>query len=323
MTYVLLGNYGVGNLGDEALRDYFLASFPSIHWKVVSARPYDENELPRLPGGLRSLFSPWWKVIGAIARSDGLVFGGGTLFTDIESVKACFLWHSYVMVARLFGKDIFFAFQGVGPFRTGIGESLAKSSFKHASYISTRDPKSFERVNGWMHGTSFKTTKIVQTFDPVFSFVKTQTTNVRSNNLIIIPRSNSTMEFYTRALNTAKSKQWDAISILLMQSHEESYASNRIKNMFDKGQRIDAYPVHTIGQLIHIVKTAGFVLTQRYHGAICAMALDVPYEAIPMVSGDKLDMVTKMDPAKCDDLVKTGRDTLFAALGEKGSTPST
>lgn len=74
MHCVLIGNYGVGNFGDEALKEYFLSAFPDITWSVVSARPSGE-ELPRLPGGFRSLFSHWWKTLGAIRNTDAVVFG--------------------------------------------------------------------------------------------------------------------------------------------------------------------------------------------------------------------------------------------------------
>ncbi|MBI5155969.1 hypothetical protein HZA45_01700, partial [Candidatus Peregrinibacteria bacterium] len=96
MRCVLIGNYGTGNFGDEALRSYFLKSFPEIEWQVVSARP-TADELPRLPAGPRSLFTTkWFRTIKALRHCDAVVFGGGTLFTDSESVFACFLWWLHV-----------------------------------------------------------------------------------------------------------------------------------------------------------------------------------------------------------------------------------
>jgi len=148
MRYLLIGNYGVGNIGDEALREYFFHSYSDVDWTVVSAHPR-RGEVPRFPLGVRSLLRPWWRTFHALHGSDGVVFGGGTLFTDVESVYACVLWWWHAFIARLFGKQVHLAFQGIGPFRTSLGERLARSVVASAATVSVRDLHSFERVKHW------------------------------------------------------------------------------------------------------------------------------------------------------------------------------
>ena len=83
MKCLLVGNFGVGNLGDEALKDYFLQEFSTVDWTVVSADPQGEKEVARLPGGVRSLLKlQWFKTLFAYRSCDAIVFGGGSLFTD-------------------------------------------------------------------------------------------------------------------------------------------------------------------------------------------------------------------------------------------------
>ena len=115
MRCVLVGNYSVGNIGDEALKEYFLSEFPDISWSVVSANPTDPRDVPRLPLGIRSLFTNWWKTINAIRHADALIFGGGSLFTDIESVWACVIWRAYALLASWCKVPVMLAFQGAGP----------------------------------------------------------------------------------------------------------------------------------------------------------------------------------------------------------------
>lgn len=143
-----MGNYGIGNAGDDILRDYFLERFPDVEWRVLSAHPQG-NELHRFPGGIRSLLScRWVRTLKALRQSRGMVFGGGSLWTDTESLHACIVWSLHVLFARMFRKPYLLAFQGIGPFKTRWGEVLARWVVKHASFISVRDTASFARLSG-------------------------------------------------------------------------------------------------------------------------------------------------------------------------------
>ena len=114
MRLLMVGNYGDGNVGDEALREYFLRRYTSHRWTVLSAHPSTPQELPRLPSGIRSFLSfKWLRTLNQLPDFDAVVFGGGSLFTDIESPLACILWWLHVRAARFFGKPVLLAFQGV------------------------------------------------------------------------------------------------------------------------------------------------------------------------------------------------------------------
>ena len=102
MRCLLISNYGTGNHGDVALKEYFLTRFPEVEWIVLSANAQSPRDVPRLPFGLRSLFTtPWWRTLAALRSSDAVIFGGGSLFTDVESVRACLLWWWHACVARM------------------------------------------------------------------------------------------------------------------------------------------------------------------------------------------------------------------------------
>jgi len=259
--YLLIGNYGVGNVGDEALKEYFLQRFPEVEWVVVSAHPKGEREIPRLPFGVRSLCTPWWRTVKAYRRCDGVVLGGGSLFTDAESVAAPLLWFGHVALAVFFRKPVFLAFQGMGPFRTWMGERFARWAARKSVCISVRDALSFRRVEHWNLNK-----KCILSFDPVFTLVDASKTCVSSNKLLIIPRSNSSREFWRKA-EEARRVRADA-----------SVAEPR-----------------TLDELSRAVASASFLLTQRYHAGIVALGLGVPFEAVPQVPGDKFDVLNRED----------------------------
>ena len=310
MRYLLVGNYGVGNLGDEALKEYFLKSFPDVEWQVLSAHPM-MGEYPRLPAGLRSLFAPWWKTLGVLRKSQGMVFGGGTLFTDIESSYACFLWWVHAVVARIFHKPVLLAFQGVGPFHTRVGEWFARRVFRHAAFISVRDEASAKRVESWRLNK-----EIVQTFDPVFSLMQSQGSLKSTQNVfVIIPRNNSDATFRDQAIGFARERNPESIVILTLKPDDarEQEVCRGLVTALDGQATI--VPVRSLSVLLVEVGRASSVLSQRYHGALAALALGKELTVVPQGEGDKMEELTKMhDPQGLSALVRVGEDALKTML---------
>lgn len=280
---LLIGNYGVGNVGDEALRTFFEQAFPDVAWTVVSAAPQGMHEVPRLPAGIRSLFQPWWKTFAAIHQADAVVFGGGSLFTDIESPFACFLWWMHAAAASLFGKPVLLAAQGIGPFKTKRGEWFARRAVSGARYISVRDLQSAARIKSWR-----KNTKVIQTFDPVFAlFQDKKTTIEHKNRLVIIPRHNSGKMLLEQAQEVLQKQEFSDVTILLMHADhpaEQSYAKHLIE-ILGKGsiRRVD-----TIDELCREVASTSYVVSHRYHGALAALAQGVTMEIVSQGDDDKL-----------------------------------
>lgn len=291
--YLLIGNYGIGNVGDEALKEYFLQRFPEVEWMVVSAHP-EAREFPRLPFGFRSLFTPWWRTLCAYWRCDGAVFGGGSLFTDVESSWAPFLWWWHGVLAWLFQKRIILAFQGIGPFRTWRGEWCARWVARRAAFLSVRDVLSLERVERWhLHK------KCILSFDPVFprieddirlrySFSAMPDDSGRSKNLLIIPRGNSSQAFRDR-VEEMRQEEWVGVCVQEPRS---------------------------LVELSTAVSSASFLLTQRYHAGIVALTLGVPFETVPQVLGDKLDALNHEDRdlLHLQERVRVGEEALRDAL---------
>jgi len=310
VTYLLIGNYGAGNLGDEALKEYFLREFSGVRWQVISAHP-ESGELPRLPGGFRSLFTSWWRTIGAYGNADGIVFGGGTLFTDLESVSACLIWWWHALIARLFRKPLILAFQGVGPFRTGVGEWLARWVFRRATFISVRDEASRSRLDSWNLNKN-----IIQTFDPVVLLIRSENSSESSQNVfVIIPRNNSDAAFLARAMTLAKERAPQEIVILSLRpdNEEERAVCRRLVTALGGKARVVA--VRSLQDLMREVARASFVLSQRYHGALMALALGKAMEVISQGAGDKLsELPSAVELPSCIDRAREGERQLRALL---------
>ena len=309
MRAVLIGNYGVGNLGDEAIKEYFLKRFPDVKWFVLSANP-QEGEFHRLPAGLRSLIKPWWKTLRVLRKSEGVIFGGGSLFTDTESVFACLLWWWHAFIAKLFRKPIHLAFQGIGPFHTKLGEACARWVVERAVSISVRDTLSFSRIAGWK-----KNTIVVQTSDPVISLIQAINIDICSKNvLIIIPRKNSNERFIQRVCELSREQEWDSVRILSLQPEDsgEQKVCQRINEVC--GGEAEVRSVLTLDDFSREVMEGSLVLTQRYHGALAAIALGKEYEVLEQKEGDKLCSLRGMSSEGLMQLVQNGEKSLRSAI---------
>ena len=310
MRYVLVGNYGTGNFGDEALKEYFLRAFPDMEWRVLSAHP-QLSEYPRLPGGLRSLLlTPWWRTLGVLHSCNGVVFGGGTLFTDTESVCACLLWWWHAFVSWLFRKKIILAFQGIGPFRTRVGEWCARWVVIHAAFVSVRDAASARRVAAWGLNKN-----IVLTFDPIFSLFKEKKQNTGSQKLlVIIPRKNSPAAFIGRAVELSKRSVWGEIQILsLAPGNREEQAVCRALAHALAVPSESIVPIWSADVLAALVSGATFVFSQRYHGALAALALGIPFEVMSQREGEA-SMLSSVSVPAALDLLRDGEQALRRVL---------
>ena len=307
MRCLLVGNFGVGNLGDEALREFFLQEFSDVEWTVVSATP-KVGEVSRLPSGPTSLLSlRWIKTLKAYRNSDAVVFGGGSLFTDIEMVRGCFLWWLHAAIAHMLGKKVHFAFQGIGPFTSRLGERFARSALGGGESVSVRDPLSYERVKSW--GLE---QKCVQSFDPVFSQMDKKSIHTSSQNILtLIPRRNSSVKFTEASQKAYESRTWDAVRIVSMQPDDvaESKFVGQLSSTFGAETRT----VDTLADLTSALADSGLVVSERYHGALAARALEIPLEIVSQRDGDKLDVLRDLSHFG-DAEVQRGVEVLRQAL---------
>lgn len=298
--YVLLGNFGDENFGDEAVLQAYTDRFTDVEWFVVSHNP-KPGQYARLPAGLRSLFAPWHKTLKAYWQCDGVVYAGGTLFTDAESVWACVLWWLHGLPPIVLRKPIYCAFQGVGPFRSGLARMFAKSIFKRAAYVSVRDSRSYKVLQELCPHKH-----ITLTFDPVILLVHQSDAAYNHSCLVVIPRSNSTDEFIALVKDQLK-HDWEEVLILSFQpnSEEEAILCNQLSTLFAKAS---IYTITSMQEAVQYISSASQVVSQRFHGTLIAKTLGKQVYTTSQTSGDKhAALVAEMaDIAACYSRAELG-----------------
>jgi polysaccharide pyruvyl transferase WcaK-like protein len=283
MHLLLIGNYGVGNAGDEVLREYFLKRFPDVTWYVLSANP-EAGEWPRFPSGLRSFLSfRWLKTLRAIRQSDGILFGGGTLFTDVESVRACWVWFLHAFVSHLCSKPILLAFQGIGPFRTRFGTWCARWVVRRAVFISVRDVQSACRIERWK-----KSTEIIQSADPSFLLLESEKPLERTKNVFtFIPRFSTGKMSGDVVISVLKSLQNQGATIRIISLQPEDERERKFCDVLSQLLGVEVLEAASLMEAM-VLLPSSIVITERYHGAILAAAADLPFLALCEREGDKL-----------------------------------
>lgn len=152
-TVLLVGYYGFGNIGDEAILAAILSDLrcrvPDLRAIVVSGDP----EQTRLAHGVDAVH--WSDVRASIAaaqRSDLVVVGGGGLFQDYWSFDpdsvlthrhgGIALCSTFSLLATLLDRPLMLYAVGVGPLLSEEGRRYTRAAFEQASVATVRDPES-------------------------------------------------------------------------------------------------------------------------------------------------------------------------------------
>jgi polysaccharide pyruvyl transferase CsaB len=312
---LLIGNYGVGNLGDEALCEAVQSLAPEVSWTVVSARP-TARALPRLPAGLRSFCTtPWWRTLAALRRSDVVVFGGGSLFTDVESWRACWIWWLHVTAARVCGCRILLVFQGIGPLQGSVARWLTASALRQARHVSVRDEPSA------VLALALGARDVVQTVDPVLALLPQTSAPQPDGPLVLIPRHNVTPAFLAACHQAAQFGGPVHVVSLQPDDEQEEIVTRALVAAVPGATCV---PVRTLQELVAAIMPARQVVTQRFHGALAALALDKPLVIVPQGGGDKLSNLRDIAEGRVPrttlyDRLEMGRLAFRQALGLRDS----
>ena len=147
--FVLSGYFGFKNFGDEAILSVLVNKLKEFNQSitVISSNPeYTKSKFKHI----RSIYTfNLYDIIGAIAKSDFLISGGGSLLQDVTSLKSLIYYLLIIFIGLMFGKKVIIFAQGIGPINNPFGQFLTKNLLKHCTYVSVRDEKSRNLLNSW------------------------------------------------------------------------------------------------------------------------------------------------------------------------------
>jgi polysaccharide pyruvyl transferase WcaK-like protein len=104
---LVIGNYGVGNFGDDLLMKSVESQLKELQMDYVVACP---GEIPGsvaiMPAGIRSFFRfRWLDFLKELRSCDVVVFGGGGLLNPEERMSL-YIWGQIIIMAKIYKKKV-------------------------------------------------------------------------------------------------------------------------------------------------------------------------------------------------------------------------
>lgn len=190
-SLLIVGNYGAGNLGDDAILAGIITELKNIgyrgeiqvtHGGVASSPEVYKGlkKVPFIPSGLRSRFKKESKLAWqAFKRADLVILGGGGLFMDQESWKAPLIWAAQAKACWKLNKPYICFGQSVGPLKHWWTRHATKKVFKRAQAIHVRDQMSADLLSEWGLEAAVGT-------DPAFSWLLEEKRSIPKQPVLLL-----------------------------------------------------------------------------------------------------------------------------------------
>ncbi|MEW5947582.1 MAG: polysaccharide pyruvyl transferase CsaB [bacterium] len=150
MNVLIIGYFGSGNLGDEAILQGFVewarGELPGAKLTVLSSAPVATARQYNVEAVGKT---QWFKLLRALTRADDVVAPGGSILQDATSLRSLLYYAGIARLARLFARRVFFLNQGVGPLSSKTSRRIAaKAASSWASLFTLRDGESARLLVG-------------------------------------------------------------------------------------------------------------------------------------------------------------------------------
>lgn len=159
MKFVVCGNYGADNQGDEMILAGLIkslrAAIPRCEITALSGKPeqtsltHNIRSFHMFPCGIRSrlksLFTPCGGAYKAVKNCDYFVLGGGGLFTNL-TFRSYIIWNCQAQKALKMGKKIIMFGQSIGPVEGKLKRKIVRNLFNQSELIVVRDKASLHEL---------------------------------------------------------------------------------------------------------------------------------------------------------------------------------
>jgi polysaccharide pyruvyl transferase WcaK-like protein len=152
----ILGTYGCGNRGDEAILESVVRYFQDADIWITNGKCDDMRKyLPvrtvrcRLaegkitPSVFFSILFHSFHQLYRILCSDALIYGGGSSIHDLTPYNLVYMFF-WQWVAQHFGKKVFYLGMGIGPIATERGKKLCRKFLSKADGLYARDDRGYQ-----------------------------------------------------------------------------------------------------------------------------------------------------------------------------------
>lgn len=281
---LIVGNYGAGNLGDDAIFAGIVEELRSLGYKgqieLTHGSYPSSNEI--YDGFKKNAFAPSGILSSikksrneakkAIKRSDLVILGGGGLFIDSESKRAPYIWGRQAILCKKMQKPYFCYGQSIGPITDPNNKSITKEVFDSSGGVHVRDMNS---VN-FLRSINFDKDITVGT-DPALTWLQKQDIHVKKEKIIAI------------SIREWPGVVWDEILEAILHYSAQKGLRPVFVQMDTRNHKENSLIAKTGRNLFHpksslealtFFKKAEIAITMRLHASIFAMVAGTPFVAL-------------------------------------------
>lgn len=280
---VIIGNYGVGNLGDDAILGGIVQDIKNFDPKIkVSVLHGGYKSSESIYKGLEKLaFMPLGikgKQKAALTRekikeSDLVILGGGGLFVDSESFRAPLIWFRQAWAAYSLKTPYICYGQSIGPLKRTLNRSMTKWVFEHAQAIHVRDEDSAK----YLKKLGIKK-KIHVGTDAAFSYLIHEKTQKKEDLMLLSLRKwdKETEESWDMIVDAAREfAKKKSLKLGFISMHYGN--KNEVEALKEYG---DVYEPESAKEAYKLISSAKLLVSMRLHAGIFALAAKTSLLAI-------------------------------------------
>ncbi len=269
MRVLLSGYYGYGNGGDEALLVTLLQMLPPpVAPVVLSAQP---EVTQRLYGVSACDRWRWGQVLSEMRRSQGFIWGGGSLIQDSTSLGSPLYYLGLMSLAQALGRETLAWAQGVGPLRRQWVRWLAGQVFRRCTQVTVRDAPAAQQLQAW--GRS-----VLLAPDPVWALQDQPYPplgNLPAPRLAVVLRphrylTSAWLDVITKALQQLQQATGVWVVLLPFQPATDGALAAELQTVL--GERVSIIRPDHPAQLKGVFRGMELVVTMRYHGLVMGAA---------------------------------------------------
>lgn len=149
----IFGYYGFKNLGDEAILASIIKTIKENDASAnILALSYNVKYTEKIHGVTGVSRNNLGEIIRAIAGSDLVISGGGSLLQDVTSSRSLVYYLALVVIAKLMSKPVIFYSNGFGPIGNRVNQIITKKIVNKVDKIIVRDEdskKAMEDIGIW------------------------------------------------------------------------------------------------------------------------------------------------------------------------------
>jgi polysaccharide pyruvyl transferase CsaB len=274
---LLIGFYGCGNLGDDAILYALLSQAEGKNHHITVSLGKEPLHGFTLPHGVKAVYRKGIFLLTAIFCSHYVVFGGGSLLQNRTGQASLCYYLALILLSKMLRKQVYFVSSGIGPIRKRGWRWICGKILALCNGVTMRDYRAIAFAE------SLGVKEVEYAPDPVY-FLSPKALPASfflpKRYILVIPRKRTGISvslFAEEILRQTKRHKAQPLIADFFPKEDCEYTALLISHLSALGLTPMLVPPLSPCEMLSVVQNAEKVFTMRYHGAVFADRVSVPF----------------------------------------------